>query len=147
MPGVKVTIHGAHEAVALAERLDRAGDGRLRDALYDAIRRANRSVPTELRASALRRLPKRGGLGPNVAAGMAIKMRSARGAGVGITVTATHEYHIGGMDLGKVIHPLFGNKSHWYRQAVRPGWFTSVMEGQEAPTRRAIERAVSKFDV
>jgi hypothetical protein len=33
------------------------------------------------------------------------------------------------LDRGRLRHPLFGNRRYWYMQAVRPGWFTSAVEG------------------
>ncbi len=144
---VRIDILGAHEAVALAGRLARAGDGRFKRDLYDAVADANRSVPTELRASALRYLPKRGGLAVDVARAHIKSRRFMAGNTVGIRFWVVHRYHIDGMDKGLVVHPLYGNKRHWYRQRVRPGWFTNVTQGQRGPTKRAIERAVERFDV
>ena len=140
---IRVTITGEEEAFALAARLRRAGDGRLQDRLRDAVKDANRDVPTKLRMSAVSHLPKRGGLAGQVARS---KIRT-RPLAAGISISASHRYDIAGMDKGLVVHPLFGNKRHWYAQAVPPGWFQSVVDGQREETRRAIERVVATFIV
>lgn len=141
---ISLSITGEEEAFAVAARLRRAGDGRLQGKLRDAVRDANRGVPTKLRMSALSHLPKRGGLGPTVARGMKVRTWPIS---AGITIKASHRYDIAGMDKGLVVHPLFGNKRHWYAQAVPPGWFQSVVDGQRDDTRRAIERVVATFVV
>lgn len=141
----RITVHivGEQEAWDLAARLKRAGDGRLQDKLRDAVRDANRGVPAKLRLSAIAHLPKRNGLAGAVARSR-IRVRPLA-AGVGIY--ASHQYDIAGLDNGLNIHPLFGNKRHWYLQPVRPGWFQSVVDGQRGESRRAVERAVESFIV
>jgi hypothetical protein len=145
MSGVDVTIYGDGQAVALATSFIRAGDGGLKDQLYDAIRKANAGVEMELRASAISHLPRRNGLAEAVARARINVGRAWGDSGVGIKVTANHEYDLQGLDNGGNVHPLFGNKSHWYFQHVRAGWFTDVMDRQEIPTRIALERAVKAY--
>lgn len=145
MGGVRIRIYGEGEAAWMGTRLIRAGDGGLKDALANAVRRANQGVETELRRSALSRLPSRNGLARNVATAR-IQVRTAFSdeAGVGVTISAQHEYDIRGLDRGLNVHPLFGNRAHWYPQSVRPGWWSAVIKGQISETRTAIERA-TKF--
>lgn len=143
---VRVHIHGEGEASRLGSRLIEAGDGDLKDKLYAAIRRANLGVDRELRASAIRRLPSGGGLGAEVATARITMRRSMRTAtGVGINITAHHEYDLKGLDQGLNVHPLFGRRTHWYPQAVRPGWWSSVIREQIPATRHALERAVKQY--
>lgn len=139
---MRVSVTGGHEARRIASALYAEANGRFRDRLDDAIKDANRDVPKKMRASAMRFLPKRNGLAAEVARSRfrtwPIKL--------GITVSATHRYDIAGMDAGRVVHPLFGDRSRWYGQAVPPGWFTSVIEEQDGETYRAIVRVVESLD-
>jgi hypothetical protein len=144
---VRLRISGEDEAVALAARLDAAGDGRLRRSLRDAIKDANRDVPSRLRASAIATLPKRGGLAGEVARSRIRTYELTAGASVGVTIRASHRYDIEGMDKGATVHPLFGNKRHWYWQRVRGGWFSDVVDDQKARNHRAIVQAVESFDI
>lgn len=146
MPYVQVTILGASDAARLGAKLIRAGDGALKDKLYDAIRKANIGLEGEIRRSAFSHLPRRNGLAAEVAASRITTDHTFEaGNGVGIKVTAHHEYDIAGMDNGLNVHPLFGDKRHWYPQHVRAGWFSDAVDGQREPTRFAIERAVKSY--
>lgn len=145
MPLVDVTIYGDSEAAALGAAFIRAGDGGLKDELYDAIRKANAGIEGEIRRSALSHLPRRNGLAEAVAQAR-ISVHKAYGElGVGIKVTADHEYDLKGLDHGGNVHPLFGNRRHWYFQHVRAGWFSDAVDGQYLPTRNALERAVKAY--
>lgn len=144
MARITVRIEGEEEAFALAKRLDAAGDGRLLRALKDAVDESTDDVPSRLRASALSHLPKRNGLASEVARS---RIRVYPTGGAAVRITASHEYQIDGMDKGLVVHPLWGDKSHWYPQRVRAGWFQDVVDQQEPITRAAIEEAVATFIV
>lgn len=146
MPSVQVTIYGASQAAELGTKLIRAGDGALKDRLYEAIRKANLGLEGEIRRSALTHLPRRGGLAEAVAASrISVRRSFGLGNGVGITIRASHQYDLSGLDHGLDVHPLFGNKAHWYAQHVRSGWFSDATDGQREPTRAAIERAVKAY--
>lgn len=144
MGGVDVTIYGEGQAAALGAAFIKAGDGGLKDKLYDAIRRANVGLEGEIRRSALTHLPIRGGLAAAVARAH-ITTSKAYGEAVGITITAHHQYDLKGLNAGGNVHPLFGNRRHWYFQRVRAGWFSDAVDGQYLPTRNALERAVKSY--
>jgi hypothetical protein len=46
------------------------------------------------------------------------------------------------LDGGEIHHPLWGDREHWYRQEVTPGWFTGPAEAGGPRVRAAIERAL-----
>lgn len=144
---IRVQILGEGEAVALARRLARAGDRRFRDHLQDHVNDSNRGIQGLVRASALSHLPKRNGLAGEIARGARITVNEFKGATPGFSVRASHKYDLDGLDKGGNVHPLFGNKRHWYFQRVRSGWFSDAMEDQADRTHAAIERAVATFDV
>lgn len=147
---VHVHIFGAGEAVQLGNRLIRAGSGdRLKKRLYEAIARANTGLEADIRRSALTHLPKRNGLAREVSTSrITIRRMFSDHSGIGINITATHEYDIKGMDeQGMVVHPLFGDRRHWYTQfeGVRPGWFSDPTNARIKPTHAAILRAVERY--
>lgn len=146
MARVTVRIFGEQEAVALAKRLDKAGDGRLLRHLREAVKDSTDGVPSRLRASALAHLPKRNGLAGEVARSR-ITITPMAAGDAAVRISAHNKYQIDGMDKGLNVHPLWGDRRHWYPQRVRSGWFSSVVDEQEPITRAAIEEAVATFVV
>lgn len=67
----------------------------------------------------------------------------------GIRITATErggrKVDLSALDQGRLRHPLFGNRRHWYQQAVKPGWFTRPMEANERVVQTELQQAVDKF--
>jgi hypothetical protein len=147
MPGgvVRIEIHGEEQADRIARRLLRkAGSNQLARDLHTAMRFALAGTEAEIRASA-RRLPSRNGLAADVATSRIRVTTAANGNKVRALITARHEYNLAGLDRGTNVHPLFGNRRHWYRQAVRPRWFTDPAKDKAADVRNAIQKAVKAF--
>lgn len=73
-----------------------------------------------------------------------------RGGTVGVRVTATSRKGKGvdldALDRGRLRHPLFGNRRHWYQQAVNPRWFTRPMEANAGNVQRELEQAVREIE-
>jgi hypothetical protein len=46
------------------------------------------------------------------------------------------------LDAGEIHHPLWGDREHWYRQGVQPGWFTGPAEAGGPRVREAIGQAL-----
>lgn len=139
---VEVTILGAGEAERLGTRIVDHSDGRLGDQVADAIYDAHRGISAAVRAGAITHLPKRNGLAEEVAR-CHINISHLPD---GVRVVADHKYNLQGLDRGLNVHPLFGNKRHWYGQHVRAGWFTDTLERhQHTTTRKYVERACEKF--
>lgn len=143
MPGgaVRIEIHGEGTATRLGRRYLRAGDGQLARHLHVGMRSALAGVEADIRASA-RRLPASNGLAAEVASSRITVSVAANGNSIRALVTARHRYNLAGLDKGTNVHPLFGNRRHWYRQAVRPRWFSEPVEARTDDVRRAIQKAV-----
>lgn len=147
MPGgvVRIQIHGEEQAARIARRLLRkAGSGELARNLHVGMRMALAGVEADIRTSA-RRLPATNGLAADVATSRISVTYAANKSAVSATIRARHEYNLAGLDAGTNIHPLFGNRRHWYRQAVRPGWFSDPVNERTDDVRRAIQKAVKVF--
>ncbi len=138
---IRVEIHGEESAVRTARRLIRAGDGSLAQQIHYNMRGALAGVEGSIRASA-QRLPSRNGLADDVARSNIRVTYAANASAVRALITARHRYYLTGLNAGTNIHPLFGNRRHWYRQAVRPGWFTDPVRDREDDVRAAIVKAV-----
>lgn len=138
---VRVEIHGEESAVRTGRRLIRAGDGNLARQIHWNMRAALAGVEGDIRASA-QRLPSRNGLADEVATSRIRVTTAANGNTIRALITARHRYYLTGLNEGTNIHPLFGNRRHWYRQAVRPGWFTDPVRSREDNVRAGIVKAV-----
>jgi len=49
------------------------------------------------------------------------------------------------LDRGKLRHPLFGDREHWYEQKVRKGWWTkSLTKAANTRVRKELVGAVER---
>ncbi|MBI1757976.1 MAG: hypothetical protein HYR62_01890 [Actinobacteria bacterium] len=127
MAGFDVRITGADQLATVAKSLKDAGNRDLRRELFRSIQRATKPLKAEVKAEALRVLPNRGGLARMVSRSrLTTKTRTGRSPGV--TIVATGKIDIGSLDRGRLRHPLFGDREHWYQQEVRPHWFTGAID-------------------
>lgn len=133
---------------ALAKRV--AGSGGLKRESTDAMAVASRGLAREVASSALRILPRRGGLAGRVAKSRYSVRRRTFGRNPTVTFEATNDYNIVAIDDGRVRHPVFGNRRVWVGQVVTQGWFSRPTERQEPRVRRglvgAMEAIKRRFD-
>jgi hypothetical protein len=135
-------VRGAHELQALALRLKKAGDGELRKQLLREIRGSARKAIPDVRQSAYRTLPKRGGLAERVGKqAYAVQTRlSASSASVRLAGKGMKELR--DIDSGRLRHPVYGNRKIWKAQSVPPGFFSGAIERRAPSIRRDIEKAM-----
>jgi hypothetical protein len=121
----EVTVRGAEELALVAARLRQVGDRDLRKELLSGLNRATKPLKEDVKQSALRTLPQRGGYARQVAAGKIATKNRMTGRNPGVRVVS----QLGrGADRGQLRHPVFGNKQVWVVQPVTPGWFTKPLE-------------------
>jgi hypothetical protein len=119
---------GAAELRQLGAAL-RSMDGPMRREVADALQDSARRVEPAIRASAAAKLPNRGGL-----ADLAAQTRvtaQVTGTGQDVTVTLEGSGPIEGLealDEGRAVHPVYGNRSRWFEQRVRPGWWSEPIQ-------------------
>lgn len=137
-------VRGAEQFRELGRRLKEEGDrGKgLRRELFAAINDATVLLKEELVASALDTLPHRGGIGAVIAASRFTTSKRLAGNKAGVSIKATNPHSIGTIDRGRLRHPLFGNREHWYTQAVKPGWWSNPTRKRGPVARRDIEKAM-----
>lgn len=138
-----VRITGAEELAAVARRLKEAGNKDLRREMMRGLQRAARPARDAAKEAARVELPSAGGLNDRVAGSkFTIKTRTS-GKAVGVSIVGKGDLDLPALDRGRLRHPLFGNRRHWYTQMVRPRWFTEAMEKQAPQVRRELVDAVA----
>ena len=127
--------------------LRQAGDKDLGKELTDAIHQAADPIPEDIRAGLKPKLPNRyAGVLDSVLSTRVAVLSGASNPGVSIRATTRgpSRRRIRRLDQGILEHPLFGNRRHWYSQAVTPGWFTQPNEDSAPRARRDIEAALER---
>jgi hypothetical protein len=71
-----------------------------------------------------------------------------RQAGVRVTATSRKGkgVDLNALDRGRLRHPLFGNRRHWYGQTVPVGWFARPMEANADNVQRELRQAVREIE-
>ena len=135
----------AAELEALAWRLRRAGDGELLREVTRAMRDAVVPVQDEIRAGLRPHLPNAYAAVLNADLRLGVNVRTGeRDPGVAVTGQAAGKTRrLRSLDGGELHHPLWGDREHWYRQEVTPGWFTGPAEAGGPRVREAIEQALA----
>jgi hypothetical protein len=138
MPGVEV--RGQYQLRELAARLRDAGEeGQgLRRELFKAINEAAKPLAAEVQdvAHLDTYLPNR--YAATLAADMTVGTQKSFGKNPSVAIRArgrAHKRKLKRIDEGSLNHPLWGNRSHWYRQAVKPGFFSKAA-AEQAPAIR-----------
>lgn len=130
---VSLEVRGAEQFFELARRLREAGDRDLQRELYRGINRATKPLVGNIRQSALDVLPRSGGLAAHISTSRISTQRRTGANSVGIKVVTRppkkggsmgRGHDIAAMNRGRLRHPLFGNRRHWYTQTIAAGWWS-----------------------
>jgi hypothetical protein len=120
----------------------------LRRELYKGLQRAARPAKDAAREGASR-LPQRGGLAARVA-GARFSVRATAGRNPRVRITATEagrgKVNLASLDRGRLRHPLFGDRGHWFSQAVPPQWFSGPIAARADAVRAELEQAVTAVE-
>jgi hypothetical protein len=146
---------------AVMLRLKEAGNRGLSRELNKGITKAITPLKTELPKSALRTLPRRGGLAKRVAESkVSVRKRQYQ-----VTLVLKNAYHLEKMDdPGVLRRPVFPKRTRfqravgaragkaklqqnrkkwaWESQRIRPGWFTRPTNAAKAQAKADIEQAI-----
>jgi hypothetical protein len=150
-------MDGAQQMAAVAKAVTDAADRTLRREMLRGLRKAAQPAAAAVAPSALRTLPKRGGLAAYVASGrVTVRTRLAgRSPGVRIADVRTKT---GGkvalikIDEGKLRHPIRqrkverarGRKPIWVSQNVTPGFFTKPMQTAAPLARHELKKVLDQ---
>jgi hypothetical protein len=73
------------------------------------------------------------------------KRTTGEGAGVSVVAQSrTRARKLRRLDAGALTHPLYGNRRHWFTQAVTPGFFTGPAERAAPAVREQILQAMRR---
>jgi hypothetical protein len=146
-------VEAASELESIARHLRAAGEFGLVRELTAGMRRAVDGVPDEIRAGLTPgHLPKRyaGTLDADLQLGVSVRTNE-RNPGVSLYgKPIVKARKLRSLDAGRLTHPLFGDREHWFTQeepSVRPGWFTGPAEAATPRVRAGIERALEDVAV
>jgi hypothetical protein len=147
MPSVDIL---ARELAELARDLRTVGDEGLAAELRDGMNRAVAPVPGEIRARLPEYLPDP--YAEVLAGDMTIRVSNrVRAGGQTVRITAPERgsrlvarRRLLDLNRGVLKHPLFGNRRHWYAQAVRPLFFDEPIEQNAPRIRQEIEDALER---
>jgi hypothetical protein len=142
MPVVVLSSYGTEKLVRLATAIKASGDKNLQRELTKAMRRAARPLLRSARQGAIQILPYRGGLADTVAASRFASQVRANSKGAALRITAQGRYQLSSMDAGHVRHPVYGHRTNWVSQRIRPGWFTKPLTIDAPKQRQELDRAV-----
>lgn len=141
---VDLTIQGADKLEHLAYKLKETGNKEMRRELFRAVNRATKPMRDAARHAARENLPRRGGLNEWVAASK-FSTSTRTGRDVRVAVKGNKSGHdLRALDRGRLRHPLFGNRSAWFTQEIRAGWFTEAMQRESPRVGRVL---LTVFDV
>lgn len=135
-------LKGADDLAHLARVLKAAGEKDLQKRLSKAISDAMKPVRAALPASALAKLPRRGGLAAQVAASKTRIQRRNTGRALGVRLRVENKDAIGRINKGTVRHPTFGH-GPWVNQAVKPAWFTEPTDAARPAFIAAVDKAMN----
>lgn len=131
-------IRGGEQLVRVSKALKGAPKD-LRSELTKGITRAVKPLKKAAKDEAKASLPRRGGLGRQVARTKLPHRRRASGQAAGLRVLAQPGAvkDPRRIDRGRVRHPTFGRRP-WVLQDVKPGWFTRPMTEGSPTVRREL---------
>ena len=141
---MELVIKGADDLAKLGAALKKVGDKELKRELLAAIRAAGKPIKAAVQESARANLPSSGGFADLVAASrMSMKTRLG-GQKVGVRFEARNRHNIKALDRGRLRHPLFGNKEHWFTQQVEAGWFSTPIQEMSQEIRVEVSDALAR---
>lgn len=164
-----VDVRGDEQLERLYRRIRDVGDNELRKELLRGIRVAVKPLPAAIKGAARSDLPSRGGLAGQMGrASISSRTRTASSkhgeAGVRLIGQKEREssktarkgkkgnarppsryIDIASLDRGRLRHPLFGNRSHWYEQQIKPGFWTQTINRRADDVERDVVQAMDNI--
>jgi hypothetical protein len=137
-----VEVRGGRNLTRIARDLAEVGNKGLKNELLRGIRAATKTAIPDVRTAAEVKLPKRGGLAERVAGQKFGTRTSLRAKTASVRITGQGMKELRDIDQGRLRKPLFGNRDHWYGQAVDPGFFSATLEKKGPEVRRQIEQVM-----
>lgn len=136
-------IRASRDLLALAQRLKEA-DRPLRNQLLRSVRQAAQEAIPDIREAARSQLPKSGGLADRVADQAYRVLASYAGSGARVRIGGLGMKELKDIDAGRLRHPVWGNRTVWRQQSVKPGFFSETIRRRTPEIRAEIERGMAE---
>ena len=146
MPEAAFSIKAVRgDFVRVQKALKAAATKEMRTELRKIMSEETKPTRKKVKQSAIDNLPTGGGLNKWVA-----RIPSAntdfREKSAGVRIRMQKKGHdLAALNRGRLRHPLFGNRKHWYMQAIEPGFFTKPIEDDEEALKRRIQAAIEAY--
>jgi hypothetical protein len=135
---VDLVVHGGEQLEKVARRLKEIGDKELRKELFSGIQRAAKPMKLAAQQAARSKLPRRGGLNEWVASSkFTVSVRSGKFPAARVTGKKSG-HDLAALNRGRLRHPLYGDRGHWYTQQIDANWFSDAMAAQAPAVREEI---------
>jgi hypothetical protein len=147
---MKISMSGdpAGDLKKLAKDLKQAGNKDLRKELLQAGKRLKPAWKEAVTVRAISDLPSSGGLNAWVAGRLSVTSSTKlSGRDVGVLFRTKHRGKTGLSDLpsinkGRVRHPLYGDRGHWYVTVVQAGFVNRALDDMGPEARKEFLLAV-----
>lgn len=135
-----VEVRGGRNLSRIARDLKAAGNGDLRKELLRGLRNGTKTAIPDVRAAALRDLPKRGGLAERVAR-QKFGARTSLGKTPRVHIVGQGMKELQTIDAGSVRHPIPKSRKVWVAQraGITPGFFSGTLKKKAPEIRRALD--------
>lgn len=144
MAGLEIT--GADKLDVLAKALKQYGDKGLEKELYSSINRSVKPLVTDVKRATPRYLPRRYALELAKSLRVTVTRRQGRVTGVRLIGTAKtpegKKRDLASLNRGRLRHPLYGNRKHWYDQQVSPNWWDDPLIKGATKVRKEIVKSL-----
>ena len=139
---MSVEVRGAEQLAELSKRLKQLGDKDLQRELSKGITQAMKPVRPALRKSARETLPRKGGLNKRVARAKITTRRNRQGVRL---QAGGPRSQVDELDKGRFRHPVFGDRSEWVYQPVKPGWWTRPTDDLRDDVQRELFAVMNRI--
>ena len=146
MAGDEFTIKAVRgDWAKMAKELEKQGRRDLRKTLRKVLTDATKPARREMRDATRAALPKKGGLSKWAGKMPALTIHES-GPSVGATIKLGRKGHdFKALNRGRVRHPLFGNRDHWYMEGIESGWWDEARKRVEPQVRQSVDEAMHKY--
>ena len=146
MAGDEFTIKAVRgDWAKMAKELEKQGRRDLRKTLRKVLTDATKPARREMRDATRAALPKKGGLSKWAGKMPALTIHES-GPSVGATIKLGRKGHdFKALNRGRVRHPLFGNRDHWYVEGIESGWWDEARKRIEPQVRQSVDEAMHKY--
>lgn len=130
-------ITGGEQLAKISADLKALSATKLEAELNTAMKAAARPAIDHMREALGRDLPQGGGLARTMHNTRFSLVHARRG----LRIRASHRYQLRLIDQGKVRHPLFGNRDHWYTTMITERILTDAWEQNAERVRQEMIKA------